>query len=409
MTPGAGTSSGGVIEHGKLSAARLQAVARQPFLATALYALIPTAAPGLGTFAVDDAFRLFVDPAALERWSVDEVAGVLLHEVGHAVRGHGARARRQGVHDERARLSWNIAADAEINDDLIAAGVVLPPVPVVPSTIGAPDGKVVEYYFDRLVRRDLRLPAAFHVDCGPAAHGGMLPAQHTTGVAPGLEPFDVVLIQARVAAAIRAETAVVGIGSGPGRRWRHWAAEQVQPRLDWRQLLRTAVRAGVATVSGLGQPSYGRPARRRQPRVVLPALVRPLPNVAIIVDTSGSVEDRLLALAFGEIRACLRQLGVRRDLLTLWAVDVESHRVPVGDLRARRLPGGGGTDLCAGLRAALAHRPAPHLIVVLTDGHTPWPDRPPPCRTVVALLPSPIAPPSPPQWARTIAIDAPSL
>jgi Mg-chelatase subunit ChlD len=38
---------------------------------------------------------------------------------------------------------------------------------------------------------------------------------------------------------------------------------------------------------------------------------------------------------------------------------------------------GGGTDLREGIKAALALRPRPDLVLVLTDGQTPWPDHRP--------------------------------
>jgi predicted metal-dependent peptidase len=51
------------------------------------------------------------------------------------------------------------------------------------------------------------------------------------------------------------------------------------------------------------------------------------------------------------------------------------------------LLGGGGTDMGEGIAQAAALRPRPSIIIVLTDGMTPWPDEAPPgIRVVVGLI-----------------------
>ena len=48
-----------------VTAARLVAVEHAPYLAHALFSTQPVAAEGLGTFAVDRGWRLYVDPITL--------------------------------------------------------------------------------------------------------------------------------------------------------------------------------------------------------------------------------------------------------------------------------------------------------------------------------------------------------
>lgn len=114
------------LDQTRLAAARLRASGIQPFLAVALYAMTPVASEGLGTFAVDERGRLLIDPAKLAEWPVPQVAGVLLHEVGHVLRDHAGRAATIGATGALERRVWNVAGDAEINDDLLEAGIELP-------------------------------------------------------------------------------------------------------------------------------------------------------------------------------------------------------------------------------------------------------------------------------------------
>ena len=102
----------------------------------------------------------------------------------------------------------------------------------------------------------------------------------------------------------------------------------------------------------------------------------------------------------------LLSLGVGRRHLKIVCCDAKAFEAQKV-LRARdvELLGGGGTDMGVGLIKAAELRPRPDLIVVLTDGHTPWPADPPRgIRVIVGLMdPSGRAP----EWATTIPINLP--
>jgi predicted metal-dependent peptidase len=389
----------------KLAAARLVAATRYPFLAVGLFALTPVAAAGLGTFAVDEQWRVFIDPEVLTAWTVDEVAGVLCHELGHVVRDHAERARACFVGlDEHVR--WNVAGDAEINDDLLADGMTLPGGAVTPRSLRLPPGRPAEVYFALLESRGFELP---HLDCGPGAHSlddlAARVARSGQHVPPGLESHEADVTRRRLAVEILAAQRAAGrFGAG----WVRWAEAWLHPVVDWRRALAGRIRSGLAAmIAGRTDYRYGRPPRRRVPGVVLPSLVRPAPIVAVVIDTSGSVSDSMLARAWTETTSVIRSVGVRRDHLTIWSTDADAHRLRLGAGRRVALIGGGGTDMGAGIAAAVRQRPQPGLIVVLTDGWTPWPSTAPGIPVVVGLLVDDQhqRSPDPPAWADTVRID----
>jgi predicted metal-dependent peptidase len=385
------------LDTGRLAAARLVASQLQPFLTLGLYALQPVVRPGLGTFAVDRQWRLYIDPARLARWTVPELAAVLLHEVGHVVRDHGGRAVAMGVGKDEARI-WNLAADAEINDDLLRDGAQLPESAVVPSTFGLPPGRAAEFYFTIL--RDRRdLPPA--PDCGSGCTGHDDAEDYESTLPAGLRAFEVDLLRRRIAQEVlRWAGSRPGVGSAG---WSRWASAFLDPQLDWRTLLRSAVRQGVAALSGADDYSYRRPSRRRVPGVVLPSLVSPVPAIGVVIDTSGSMRDEDLDAAWSEVQSCLRSLGVHRDLVTIVAADVHAARVNSWSAKVELL-GGGGTDLRTGIAAVMARRPRPGLLVVLTDGFTPWPERSPTARSIIVLLGDQGQVVTPP-WATVVRVD----
>jgi predicted metal-dependent peptidase len=203
--------------------------------------------------------------------------------------------------------------------------------------------------------------------------------------AGGLSSVDAEGIRRTVAIAFH-ETR--GRGDTPGE-WDRWVAHVLDPIVDWRNVLHAAVRRGLGWAHGHSDYTYTRISRRQASagQVILPALRRPVPRVGIVVDTSGSVDDGLLAQALGEVDGVLATLGVADPQVTVLAVDAAVQTV--GTVRradAIRLAGGGGTDMSLGIRAAQELRPRVDVIIVLTDGWTGWPAVPAPVPVIAVLI-----------------------
>jgi predicted metal-dependent peptidase len=163
----------------------------------------------------------------------------------------------------------------------------------------------------------------------------------------------------------------------------------------------------VADVAGRVDFSYRKPSRRSSISgdVILPSLRQPLPKVAMVLDTSGSMNDGMLAQSLAEVGGVLRSLGVGRRQLDIICCDAEAFEAQkVMQAKDVILLGGGGTDMGVGLAKAAELRPKPDLIVVLTDGHTPWPAAAPKGIRVIVGLMDPRG--SVPEWARAIDIGA---
>lgn len=484
----------------EIQAARLRLVKTHPYLASAAWALQPVSKPGLGTLAVDMWWRLYFDPAVIQRWSVEELSGVLYHEIMHLLREHPERMQNFD------RIAANIAADAEINDDLLAEGIRLPDDAITPASIGQPDGLLAEEYYAALESQaqesapsqgasaqpgqqdsastgagqsqaddaqpgdrgdasgskagdsggskagdgeessspsssgqssgssaqpeaasqppaspgsghgsghdgresgdGAQTPAPGAGRCGSCATGQQEPWEEGPpgeGTSPGISRAEAELIRRDVARRIKEH--VQGRGNVPGH-WARWAEEKLRPKVDWRRELAAAVRHAVADVAGAADYSYRRPSRRQgqvgNGKVLLPTLRRPIPSVAVVVDTSGSIDDAMLSQALAEISGILKGLGQREGVHVL-AVDSQVHTCQrVFRPEQVKVAGGGGTDMGAGLYAASKLRPLPQVCVVITDGYTPWPDTAPRgMKVIVALTGDGKAP----DWAKTVRIE----
>ncbi|MFE4924375.1 VWA-like domain-containing protein [Streptomyces sp. NPDC056661] len=408
----------GALDLDKLYAARLQAARVRPYLATALFALHTVESRLVPTMAVDQYWRCYVSPSFVDRTPVEELAGVWVHEVSHLLRDHHGRsdrvARERGLTGPGERLRMNIAADCEINDDVFGDGLIRPGGAVEPGSLGLPEGELMEDYL-RQFRLGPRTQSMAWLDCGSGADGLAREWELGPDGAYGLSE------QERDAVRFRVAQGITGRPGHAPKGWQRWAEEAFHPPQPWRELLGAAVRS-AASGPGAGEDyTYGRPSRRSVgvPGAVLPSLRRRPPRVCVVIDTSGSVSDAELGSALLEVAAISHAVAGRRDLITVLPCDAAARIVhPLCRGEGIPLMGGGGTDLRTGFAKALGARPRPDVVVVLTDGQTPWPAAQPPCRTVVGLFPRQRAarswneddpdyvPDSPPVWARVVDIGS---
>jgi predicted metal-dependent peptidase len=389
----------------KLAAARLWATNRYPYLASAVFAVQTLPAPDLGRMMVDRWWRLHADPVTVAEATVAELGGELLHLTSHLLRDHATRADQQHFSAEAELHHWVDAADAEIADDF-PEDVDRVSEHIRPEDLDRPDGRLAEEYYRQGSVRD-----GAEANCGSGAHGNSPswepppPSQSNDGSAQGVGSDEQQLIRRNVAAEVaRANADAVSASL------REWAKDQIQPSVDWRAELAALLRRAVGSVSGAVDYSYRRPSRRAQAStgVILPSLQQPTVEVSVICDTSASVSDELLGAAMGEVDGILRSTGTR-SVKVLACDDAVQTVSRVTNGRDVALIGGGGTDMAVGIDAAMADRPRPDLLVVLTDGYTPWPTDAPAATVVVGMLhdgqdglyPAPVTPPA---WCRTVAI-----
>ncbi|MET7532584.1 vWA domain-containing protein [Streptomyces goshikiensis] len=388
------------LDRAKLLAARFKAAQDRPYLASALYALTVVPSGRVPTMGVDRHWRCYVAPAFVDATPVTELAGVWIHEVAHLLRDHHARAGRLPAADQRDHLRVNLAQDCEINDDLLADGLRLPEGRVEPRDFGLPAGGTFESYLPAI-------PASppHGADCGSGAHGTPMPWELGEAAGPArIGAVEAEALRRQTAEAVRAHQRARGrVPAG----WRRWAEQLLEPTVDWRRALSGAVREATAWAAGAVDYTYRRPSRRTPAlggRVVLPSLRRPLPRVAIVIDTSGSMGEDDLAAALAEVTGVLREVGVGAQRVAVLACDADVHAVTrVTSAEQVTLAGGGGTDMTVGISAALALPDRPNIVVVLTDGYTPWPAETPSCRLIAALIGA--AAPEPPSWVETVRVD----
>ena len=145
--------------------------------------------------------------------------------------------------------------------------------------------------------------------------------------------------------------------------------------IPWRTALISYLSGLVKTPAR--KRTYTRPSRRASQRIYEPKAARvdeepgPQHELLMVVDTSGSMEDRDLEEAIGAVIATSKVLGIQRVRVISCDAGATDHGwINVQRLRSNlRLTGGGGTDLRPALALAEQinlHKLTPMLII--TDG-----------------------------------------
>lgn len=377
--------------------ANLAAFRIWPAATHAIATLVPVESPGLGTMAVDKHWRLYYDPEYLRAKSPVDAAAVIIHETSHCMFRHHQRAVAQcgkNATPEDWHL-WNVATDYAINSSLRAEGInvadgIFPgdAVPPLEDLLSA------ESYFSELRKRrqectqdpaSLGKPGSGSCSDGqqrPWESGSPGNSQDAPGAggADGAEadgagvPSEGTIedIITKVAKAIASQK---GRGKGRGELER-FASTTLVPIADPKAAFMRAIRNALHAVAGPDHRTYSRSSRRRPAgEVVFPSTYTVIPDVCVLVDTSGSMNDQDLSMALALISRVFSAFRDRRGVEVICGDTSLKEVQRVFQCNQVSLTGGGGTNMGKLVKKIANRQRPPQLLIVATDGDTGWCDR----------------------------------
>ncbi len=327
---------------------KIRAIKRWPYLAHVICMLKMRPKEGVERMCVNQGGVVYYNPL-MEEEDPDTLGMLIAHEAWHIVRDHFARQKWRDVR------RWNLACDLAINDDLGA------PFPgVLPAQFGLPRGRAEEWYYDAL-EDGQETEIHFQWEDGQDP----IPPQILKG------------LQQEVARGVLA-------GNCPGglKRWARAVLGEEEPE---ERLFRMVWAALYGQKSDI---SYRKPSRRDWGDLILPGWVKEKPTLAVVVDTSGSIEPELLDRFVGIVQ----RLAQHCDL-TIYVGDA-TLEWKGKDPSKMELIGGGGTNM-----GAILEKVTEEVALVLTDGETPWGS---PRRNTYALI---YGHRNPPSWVKAIKVD----
>ena len=336
-----------------------------PFFGSLLLKVDHKADDSVGTACISER-KLTYSPEFFRSLDDDSAVFVVAHEVTHCVLQHPPQLReyiRTGLGPDGKPLDkdkLNRAMDYRVNAMLFNSGLKYTQVDQIcydPKRF--PDEMPVPEIYCRLD------------NSGKGGAGGGKPLDqhdHEDHGSPAITPADV------VAAARQAKA----MGKAVPGEFQRMIDELTRLKVNPWGVIRKVV---TASARGSGSTSWRRLNRKLIVRNIgAPATMHRMAGcVGIVVDTSGSIGNEMLQLFGGHMAAILDTAKPKATLLYWTDTRVAGrHEIPNGTalrnvLRAGA-KGGGGTDMRVGVAAAAADNC--DVIIVLTDGYTPFCDPP---------------------------------
>lgn len=151
--------------------------------------------------------------------------------------------------------------------------------------------------------------------------------------------------------------------------------ELTKPEINWKRYLSTIAGRIVDTDEfRFDAPNLRHPMARD---VIYPGLrTEKVEDVYIAIDTSGSIDARMLSQFLSECAGILRYLE-RVGIMTIDCVERPIQFVEPRELQKLEITGGGGTDFRAAFRVLESQKITPAVLIYFTDGFGDFPEKKP--------------------------------
>ncbi len=398
------------------------------------------------TMGVDSSGRLYVNPEWCQKWTDEQNAYVLLHEMCHNLLGHADRRQAYLPNATAEQLEcWNVAADLciqQILDDhdqhrprpsvelanyrhvqgmvpglsteryygiLWNNGSPVPPPPPPPGKPGDDDGEGPGGQGQPSDEQGDDEPGKSGGNGPPSKGKGKQPHTQSGSAADGVkQDYELESDLTSAAANLSRLEEVrqqmesdgsIGRGSGAGQL-RQSLNVRLRRQPDPFDQLKAIVGKETSSPIGVDEFTYRRLSRMQQhPDFPMRGVIKMTPECVIVLDTSGSmgagakgerVSRAVTAIAHGVKR-------LRNPRVISWDGRLRDD-ARCESIRNFQWIGGGGTSMEEAVEYA-DQKYKPDCIVLVTDCGTGWPSKPTRARLVVAAVAMDCKPPA---WCRVV-------
>jgi len=381
----------------KLTSARTWLIIDKPFLGALVLRLpMVEADPAWCRTTATDARSFYYNRVFIDALTFEQTKFMLAHEALHCALSHFNRRQH------RVKQRWDLACDYAINPLLVDEGLAPPPGTLIldsfrdmtaeeiyPYIQDNNDEEPLDQHLYDDERQDRGEPPPPH-DAGDSdqllnedsGQSGDAPQANTDDDHGGASPPPSPTPQERESLAVQWQQRLAGAAQQAMQAGKlsgslaRLVDHLLQPQLPWRMLL-----ARYLTMHAQTDYSFSRPSRREGTHI-LPSLRSHHIDIAVVLDTSGSIGDEEMREFLSEIDAIKGQLNAR---IMLHACDAELSDEgpwvfePWEEIRLPRyFEGGGGTSFIPALDWAEQLERPPEVLLYFTDADGEFPKFEPP-------------------------------
>ena len=351
----------------KLTGARIALLLKQPFFGNMATRMQLQEADWCPTAATDGK-HFYYNPEFIDQLSPKETEFLIGHEVLHIVFDHFLRQ------DMREKQPWNVSADYAVNIVLQDENVGEMP---QGENKGLIDRKYKGWNAERIyedVMKDEWKQNQQTMDVHIDWENGKASVKDKDGkeikVELQIDKDEMKKIKDDVRAGVLQSAQVAGNSKTP-KAIRGLIKELTEPVIDWRELLRQQVQSVIKN-----DYSFTRINRKTQHSgIVLPGLLNDETiDIAIAIDTSGSIEEEKLKDFMSEVKGIMEEYQDYK--MKIWCFDTSVHNPQEfeandgNDIMDYEPAGFGGTDFMANWEYMKQENYEPKKLIMFTDGET---------------------------------------
>ena len=348
----------------RITQSRVRLLLTKPFfgqLATRLRledatSYIPTAAT--------DGRRFLYNVDFINRLSDPELDFLVGHEVLHVVYDH------MGARGDRQKMIWNAAADYNINMTLIEHHVGEP---IKPASLDGGQMCLDWKYrglnsyeiYDKLIEENKGQEGGMdvHMEIGDGSG-----EDEADGTKVEMSEEEKKALQDEIKQAVI--QAAQSAGPDVPESVKRMISELIAPKMDWRDILRTQLESSLKSDFTFMRPS------KRSGEVMFPGMNKDEElNIAIFLDTSGSISKEMLRDFLSEVQGIMDQYQSYKIIIGQFDTGVYGVETFTSDdgrtMAEYELVGGGGTDFDVVFNYMAENDITPDQMVMFTDGY-PW-------------------------------------